>query len=169
MRQEVLTWNDVEKLIDYLIPQFKIEFDAMMMIARGGIVPGGLLAEALNLATIFTASVSFPAELLQEEHHEKNRWLAWPKFFEFPEDRLLVDKTILIVDDVWGTGRSITAVKNRVTGAGGYPYTCVLHFNPYRNLFEAVRPDFYAALTDAHIVYPWEILRGPENALLEPH
>jgi uncharacterized protein len=167
LRQEVLTWNDVEKLIDHLIPQFNIEFDAMLLVARGGIVPGGMLAEALNLSPVFVASVSFPAELLEDEHHEKSRWTAWPRFFEFPEDRQLVDKDILIVDDVWGTGRSIVAVKNRVASAGGNSYTCVLHFNPYRNLFESIRPDFYAAVTDAHIVYPWEIFRGPERTFLK--
>jgi hypothetical protein len=41
----------------------------------------------------------------------------------------------------------------------------VLHFNPYRNLFGTVRPDYYAAITDAFIVYPWEIRRGSEPIL----
>jgi hypothetical protein len=52
-----------------------------------------------------------------------------------------------------------------VTAAGGQPNTCVLHFNPNRNLFGSVRPDYYAATTDAHIVYPWEISRGPYRML----
>jgi len=42
----------------------------------------------------------------------------------------------------------------------------VLHFNPYRNLFGTARPDYYAAITDAFIVYPWEINRGPDKVLL---
>lgn len=67
---------------------------------------------------------------------------------------------MLIVDDVWGSGRTITAVKNRVISSGGRASTCVLHFNPYRNLFGNMRPDYYAATTDAHIIYPWEMDRG---------
>ena len=59
-----------------------------------------------------------------------------------------------------------TAVKNRITSSAGVAYTCVMHFNPYRNLFGTVRPDYYAAITDAYIVYPWEINRGPESVLL---
>ena len=39
---------------------------------------------------------------------------------------------------------------------GGIPFTSVLHFNPHRNLFGSTRPDYFAASTDAHIVYPWE-------------
>lgn len=166
MRQEILTWNDVEKLIDHLIPQFEVEFQAMIMITRGGVIPGGMLAEALNLTMILTAAVDFPAEMESEKQKEKSRLLAWPKFVQFPEETLLHDQRVLVIDDVWGSGRTITAVKNRITSAGGIPYTCVMHFNPYRNLFGTARPEYYAAITDAYIVYPWEIKRGPEQLLL---
>lgn len=164
MRRELLTWNDVDELIDHLLPQFGTEFDAMVLITRGGIIPGGLLAELMHTQSIYTASVDFPAEIEAEEQKrkERNRLLAWPKFIQFPGNENVMDKKVLIVDDVWGSGRTITAVKNRLSAAKALPYTCVLHFNPYRNLFGTLRPDFYAAITDAHIVYPWEIQRGGE-------
>ncbi len=162
MRREVLSWDDVDKLVDHLIPQFEGEFAAMLMITRGGIVPGGLIAEAMKLESIFTASVDFPFQM----EAEKRKLMAWPQFLQFPGDTLLRGKRILVIDDVWGSGRTITAVKNKVSGAGGLPLTCVLHFNPYRNIFGSVRPDYFAATTDAHIVYPWEIDRGPESVLL---
>lgn len=162
MRREILTWDDVDKLIDHLIPQFDFEFDAMVMITRGGITPGGMLAEALQISDIFTAAVDFPAELENEKQREKNRLLAWPKFLQFPEETLIRNRRVLIVDDVWGSGRTITAAKNRITGQAGAGYTCVLHFNPYRSLFGPQRPDYYAAITDAYIVYPWEMRRGTE-------
>jgi hypoxanthine phosphoribosyltransferase len=127
-------------------------------------VPGGMLAEALRMDTILTAAVDFPAEM--ENDKEKGRLLAWPKFLQFPDDALLRGRRVLVIDDVWGSGRTITAVKNRISGAAGLPLTCVLHFNPYRSLFGTVRPDYYAAITDAHIVYPWEVNRGPETVLL---
>jgi uncharacterized protein len=168
MRREVLTWNDVDKLIDHLIPQFDTEFEAMVVVTRGGIIPGGMLAEALNVATILTAAVDFPAEMNDEQHKEQTRWLAWPKFIQFPEDPLLENKKVLVVDDVWGSGRTITSVKNRISAAGSKVFTAVLHFNPYRNLFGALRPDFFAATTDAYIIYPWEIRRGQEGVFIHP-
>ncbi len=164
MRREILTWQDIDQLVDHLIPQFESEYDSMLLITRGGIVPGGLLAEALNMISILTAAVDFPAEIEGEKEHARLR--VWPKFLQFPDDTLLRDKRVLIVDDVWGSGRTITAVKNRISGAGGVPSTCVLHFNPYRNLFGNVRPDFFAAITDAYIVYPWEISHGQDGVLL---
>ena len=162
MRKEALTWDDVDKLIEHILPQFQGDFETMVIITRGGIIPGGLLAEATGIASILTASVDFPAEA----ERQKTGLFAWPRFIQFPNDDLLRGQRCLVVDDVWGSGRTITAVKNRIAAAGGIPSTCVLHFNPYRTLFGSVRPDYYAAITDAHIVYPWEIDRGPDKVRL---
>jgi hypoxanthine phosphoribosyltransferase len=163
-RREILSWADVDKLIDHLIPQFETDFDAMLIITRGGIIPGGMLAESMQIKDVLIASVDFPAEI----DRDKSKLFAWPKFFQFPETDLLEDRRILIVDDVWGSGRTITTVKNRVSAAGGLPYTAVVHFNPHRNLFGTARPDYYAAITDAYIIYPWEIDRGLDKVARVP-
>lgn len=159
VRREILTWEEVDRLVQYLIPQFDYEYEAMVMITRGGIIPGGILAETMGVTHVLTAAVDFPADV----ERQQNKLFAWPQFIQFPQDEVLQGLRTLIVDDVWGSGRTITAVKNRVSAAGGFPSTCVMHFNPYRNLFGTVRPDYYAAITDAHIVYPWEIDRGPDQ------
>jgi hypothetical protein len=154
-KHKMLTWEDVDKLIDLLLPQLEAvgPFQAMVMITRGGVIPGGLLAEALNIQHLLTAAVDFPAT-------EVAGLMAWPKFLQFPNDDLLLGRRTLIVDDVWGSGRTSTSVKERVLSAGAKAYTCVLHFNPYRSLFVKAKPDYYAEATDAYIVYPWETDRG---------
>lgn len=156
IRREVLTWTEVEGLIDHLLPQLEGEFDAMVMITRGGVIPGGILAERMGLSYLLTAAVDFPSQT----ESEKAKLFAWPKFLQFPEDELIRGKRTLVMDDVWGSGRTITSVRHRLASAGARPFTCVLHFNPYRNLFGSARPDYYAAITDAYIVYPWEVDRG---------
>jgi hypoxanthine phosphoribosyltransferase len=162
-RSELISWEEVDHLIDHLLPQFKREFTAMVIVTRGGIVPGGMLAEAMNITHVLTAAVDFPAQA----SHERSALKAWPEFIQFPADDKLRGRPALIVDDVWGSGRTITAVKNRVSAAGGFPETCVLHFNPHRSLFGSVRPDYYAAITDAFILYPWEIDRGIDKLILD--
>jgi len=161
-RREMISWEEIDRLIDHLIPQFKREFTAMVLITRGGIIPGGMLAEAMNITHILTAAVDFPAQMRTEQ----SRLMMWPEFIQFPAEDKLIGRPTLIVDDVWGSGRTITAVKNRVSAAGGFPETCVLHFNPYRSLFGHIRPDYFAATTDAFIVYPWEVDRGTDQVLL---
>ena len=153
MRTELLTWEDVDKLMEVLLPQFKNPIDAMLLITRGGIVPGGIISEALDIKTVLTAAVDFPMDVAPA------KLLAWPEFLQFPDESLLAGKRVLVVDDVWGSGRTITAVKNRVEAAGGFPELCVLHYNPTRTLFSKASPTYYAAITDAHIRYPWEVDR----------
>ncbi len=163
MRQEILTWTQVDRLIDALLPQFRGNFDAMIMITRGGLVPGGMICEALDIRNVLTAAVDFPADL------GSAKLMVWPTFLQFPDESLLTGRRVLVVDDVWGSGRTITAVKNRVEAAGGTPELCVLHYNPQRSLFTKALPTYYAAFTDAYIIYPWEIDRGgPEGVTVNP-
>ncbi|MBI4772120.1 MAG: phosphoribosyltransferase [Chloroflexi bacterium] len=161
IRREFLTWSDVDKLMDYLLPQFRTEYEAMVIITRGGLIPGGLLAQAMNITHILTAAVDFPHQFQQESQ----KLMAWPEFIQFPAGDKLAGRNTLVVDDVWGSGRTITAVKNKIVAARGTPEMCVLHFNPYRSLFTHSEPDYYAAVTDAFIVYPWEVDRGADLSL----
>jgi uncharacterized protein len=152
---EFLSWQDVEELMQHLLPQLKDAYDALLMITRGGIVPGGLIAEALDLRYILTAAVEFPA--VGEPR------MAWPAFLQFPSDVLIKNKHVLIVDDIWENGRTITTVVGRVKAAGGTAHTAVLHYKPGTSLFRDLGPDFYAAITDRFVVYPWEVERGPDR------
>ena len=56
--------------------------------------------------------------------------MAWPEFIQFPADDKLRGRPTLIVDDVWGSGRTITAVKNRVSAAGGVSRDLCFAFQP---------------------------------------
>ncbi|MFZ4825781.1 MAG: phosphoribosyltransferase [Phototrophicaceae bacterium] len=153
-RPLILSWADIDQLVDVLIPQLKAigSFDAMVMITRGGVIPGGMLAEALDIQHLLTAAVDFPLN--------NNRLVSWPAFLQFPESSLLEGRRTLIVDDVWGSGRTSIAVRGRVIAASAKAFNCVLHYNPYRSLFSNMAPDFYGAVTDKYVVYPWEMNRG---------
>lgn len=158
-RHEVLTWSDIDKLIDYLVPQIQGRFDSMVIITRGGIVPGGMLAEALNITYILNAAVRFPSDFPSGLQFSPQDRFALPEFIQFPDDDLIEGRRILVVDDVWTRGRNIVTVANRIDAAGGYPETCVLHYKPASSLYPGLTPTYYAAVTDAYIIYPWEVDR----------
>lgn len=149
LQREILSWEDIDKLIDHLIPQFRGEFDGLLMITKGGLVPGGILSEAMGMTHVLTASVYFPDEVDEK--------LAWPTFIQFPPDTLLTNRRILIVDDIWANGRAIMMVQGRLAAAGCDCETAVLHYRLKSNLFHDAGPDYYGAITDRYIVYPWEI------------
>ena len=122
-RKEVLTWDDVDKLVDVLIPQLQSvgPFEAMILITRGGVIPGGMLAEILDIKHMLTAAVDFPSK----SKGAQSSMVSWPSFLQFPDSSLLQGRRTLIVDDVWGSGRTSTAVRGRVQAAGAEPFTCV--------------------------------------------
>jgi hypothetical protein len=148
-----LSWDDIRRLIDHMVPQVTGHFDALIAITRGGIVPAGLLSERLRIHQVFVASVYF--------FHEEDQALDWPIFLQFPADNLLHGKRILVVDDIWDTGVTIASVRERVLQAGGEPVTLVLHYRPSSSSVSSDQsPDIYGEQTENYIVYPWEPERG---------
>ena len=149
MDKQHLTWTQIEDLSIKLADRLPTGHDVMLVVTRGGMVPACIISERLNLRNILVAAVMFYTDVEQT--------LDRPIFLQFPADPLLNGKRVLIVDDVWDSGRTITAVKERVLDAGGKPEIAVLHYKPARSKFQHDRPDFYVDETDAWIVYPWDV------------
>ena len=144
-----LTWTQIEDLSLRLADQLEGSFDALLVITRGGMVPACIVSERLNIRNIMAAAVMFYAGVEQT--------LDRPIFLQFPSDPLLDGKRILIVDDVWDSGRTIMAVKERVRAARGNPVVAVLHYKPGKSKYVAQRPDYFVDDTDAWVVYPWDV------------
>jgi uncharacterized protein len=151
LEREILSWNDIDKLIDHLLPQFRGEFEALLMITRGGMIPGGILCEAMDIQNVLTAAVHFDDAVDQR--------MAWPTFMQFPADTLVTRRRVLIIDNIWAGGRTPVLVKGRLIAAGAQPEIAVLHYRPRSNIFHDAGPDYYGAITSRYIVYPWESTR----------
>lgn len=163
LRKEIISWREVSKLASLIVPQFETVFDSILMVSPSGVIPGGILAAASGISELLIAKVEFPPD----SDLEPTKLFSWPTFIYFPDDDLLRDKKVLVVNNAWGSGRTTWAIHKQVESAGGIACTCVLHYNPYRNLLK-YHPDFYAAITDAYIIYPWDIDQtGPDQVLLE--
>ena len=145
--RDVVSWPDLEGLVQELAKRVGGEHDVLLAITRGGLVPAGMLAYLLGHRDILVAAVAFYDERGQPGEH--------PAFFQFPADPLLRGKRVLIVDEVWDTGTTIEAVVERVRLAGGSPTTAVLHYKPGRSKVRSV-PDHHVVATDAWVVYPFK-------------
>jgi hypoxanthine phosphoribosyltransferase len=152
MEKVYLSWNEVGRLIDRIVPQVAGHLDALVAITRGGIIPGGLLSERLRIQQVYIASMYF--------FQEEDQALDWPIFLQFPDDNLLHGKRVLVVDDVWVKGTTITNVRERILQVGGEPVTVVLHYRPISGTASTeLRPDIFGEQTEKYIVYPWEAER----------
>jgi hypoxanthine phosphoribosyltransferase len=149
--KRILGWHDITRAVEHLTKLLRDDYDAMLVITRGGMVPACLISERLNIRDILVAAVQFYTGIGQT--------LDAPTLLQFPHDELLRGKSILIVDDVWDSGQTAVAVRDRVRAAGGIPELAVLHYKPRASRFPDDGPDYYAELTDDWIVYPWDDAR----------
>lgn len=149
MGKYYLTWTDVERLVEELIQHIGeiSRFDVLLVITRGGMVPACLISERTGIRNILVAAVMFYTGVGEK--------LDKLTFLQFPPDPYLKDRRVLVVDDVWDSGRTAMAVRERVLQAGGRPEIAVLHYKPKESIYPE-KPDFYAEETDAWVVYPWD-------------
>lgn len=127
-------------------------FDVVLGVTRGGVVPATLICEALRLRNMLSATVMFYTDAGDQFYG-----MTEPRFLSFPSADNLQGRRVLVVDDVWDSGRTADAVKKRVERAGPEMVkVAVLHFKPQMNVFPGVEPDFYTAITHNWTVYPWE-------------
>lgn len=155
LSKQYINWTDIEKLVSHLLEQLATDYDNILVITRGGMVPACLISEKTNIRNIMVAAVMF--------YNGENRLAEKPLFMQFPADSQVQNRKILVVDDVWDTGSTIVAVRERLREAQAKPEVAVLHFKPQNNRYPGEKPDYYAEETNAWIVYPWD----PERKLSE--
>ena len=166
MNHVYLSWHDTEELISNLIFNLNTPYDSILMIARGGIIPGGMIAEALKMQDVLTATVLFNDEREQAISQAATKNFSWPRFVQFPADSLLEGRKLLIVDNLWNRGRTVMAAKGRIEGAGGFPEIAVLHWRPESSLFPEDEPDHYVEITEDFIHYPWQRIDDSDYRVL---
>ncbi|CAN8076964.1 unnamed protein product [Agarophyton chilense] len=152
-RYEGVSWSSVENMCKDIAQQAHGEsFDAVLAVTRGGLVPAVLLCEQFQLRNLLSATVMFYAD-----NGEQFFGMSEPRFLAFPTVDALQGRRVLIVDDVWDSGRTAQAVRNRVKRAKANEVkVAVLHYKPGKNVFPGIEPDFYSAVTSDWVVYPWE-------------
>ncbi len=150
-----MRWTDVERMVAKLLRALPRDYDNILVITRGGMVPACLISERTGIRNILCAAVVL--------YDGEARALPAPAFVQFPDDRHVEGRRILVVDDVWDSGSTIVAVRDRLRKAGARVDVCVLHYKPRRSKFPGDGPDHHAEETDGWIVYPWD----PVNPLPE--
>lgn len=145
--KQIVTWENLDDLVGALADKVGSDYDVVLAITRGALVPAGMLAYRLGLRNILVAAVAY--------YDDSGQPAEQPTFFQFPADPLLHGQRVLIVDEVWDTGTTIAAVIERVRMAGGRPTTAVLHYKPGRSTAGTV-PDHFVVATNAWVVYPFK-------------
>lgn len=121
--------------------------DVVLGIARGGLLPAGAIAYALDCKGLFTMNVEFYTGIgttLDEP-------VVLPPFLSTDD---LVDKAILVVDDVADSGKTLELVQAFCKDHAAAVRTAVLYEKP-RSVINA---DYVWRYTDKWINFPWSTL-----------
>jgi hypoxanthine phosphoribosyltransferase len=118
--------------------------DILLGIARGGLIPAGALAYALDCKNLFTISVEFYTGV--DERLDVP--VVLPPFLDAND---LDDARVLIVDDVADTGKTLELVHDFCAGHVAEARTAVLYQKP-RSIITA---SYAWRHTDQWINFPW--------------
>lgn len=147
----VLSWEELNGHVESLAQQINDlpeaqRPDAILAISRGGLVPGAMLAYRLGIRDLLIAVA---------EHYDAAGRRPAPTIARMPADESLNGRSILIVDEVWESGRTLALVAERARSTGAHVRTAVVHYKPGKSEVPGA-PDFFAALADGWITYPYK-------------
>lgn len=139
----ILTWDDLQRDVQALAGELSSQQDwnGIVAIARGGLVPASLLAYELNIRTVETISLASYGE----DHQQTEL-----KLLKGPNDALGDGTGWLIIDDLVDTGETTRLVRELLPQA----YMAVVYAKP---LGKPVVDKFVKEVSqDTWIVFPWE-------------
>lgn len=140
------TYNDIHDACVSIVKQIKmyeLEFDAIVGVSRGGLIPATIISQMLDTPLI---PVSYSSK--KGKGDDKNHTNILPA---------LLDKTILIVDDICDSGNTLAELVNYYIVEDAIVSTAVIHYKRLSN--PVIVPKFYwltVEENDGWCHYPWE-------------
>ena len=145
--REVLTWEafgEASRDLATTVWDSGFEPDLIVCVARGGLIPAGAIAYALEQKSMLVLNVEFYTGI--------GTTLLDPRLVDpVPENHGMSGKKVLIVDDVADSGRTLALVLDLMREMGADARSAVIYGKPR----SVVDPDFVWRRTDEWIVFPW--------------
>jgi len=145
-----VSWREALELCYKLaqkILESGVEFDAIVNISRGGVVPARIVSDVLGVDEFYTIRSKYWGVLGQ---------LYSEPQVSFHEKIDVAGKRVLVVDEVVDTGSTLARVVDLVERLGAHTVkTAVLHYKARSRLV----PDYYVVKLEkwAWILYPWSL------------
>jgi len=143
---EALSWNYVYGLLIELAEKIKksgFKPDIIVGISRGGWPPARIMSDLLENPNVASIKVEFYLGVYETVDKP---------IITQPISIPIKDKRILIVDDVSDTGKTLKLVYDELAKQSREVKMATLYYKPWADY----KPDFYAKVTDAWIIFPWE-------------
>lgn len=152
-----LSWAELDQLVDLLARRLEGQaFEAVVGIARSGLVPAVVLAHRLGIRAFSVLDI----KRTESDGIESPKSL--PRWDGVADGDALGGKRVLLVDDIVGQGLTLELARKIVRERCASLTTCVLVVNQ-RNLGPR-RPndvvDHFGCLVHGWVRFPWERKHG---------
>jgi hypothetical protein len=149
-----LSWDDVQRLSRRLAEKVRgsgFRPEIIVALGRGGFVPARILCDRLDVKELASVGVEYYSDIEKRERE--------PKIL-YPLNADVKDRSVLLVDDVADTGRSLQFAVSHIIERGAKEIrVATLHHKPWSTF----QPDFYVEETEAWVIYPWERLEAARS------
>ncbi len=145
MEKTYYSYNECIQDCKILLPMIK-EYnpDALVAIARGGLILGHLLSEALNTRELYS---------LNSIHYEGTKKLETFAIFNIPN--LEKAKKVVLVDDIIDSGESMVEIIKKLKKR--YPYCEFRVATVFYKNDAIMQPDFKVKEAKSWIEFFWEV------------
>lgn len=105
-----VSWNDIDEVVEKFSKNFSVtnKPDYIVTIQRGGLIPAVILSHKINVRDIIVIDAKTTID------DEINSCKVTPILKENVNLSLLVDKKIVIIDDILGSGETLNLVINSI-------------------------------------------------------
>jgi hypoxanthine phosphoribosyltransferase len=146
-----LSWEELDKAVERLAAEIGAlpateQPEAILAVSRGGLVPGAMLAYRMGLRDLLVAVA---------EHYDASGRRPEAALLRMPPADSLRGRSVLIVDEVWESGRTLQQVVTAAEAAGATVRTAVLHYKPERSEVDRA-PDHFADTATSWVIYPYK-------------
>jgi hypoxanthine phosphoribosyltransferase len=152
-----VSWSEIHRALGMLAGKVLLHGkpDVLVIIAKGGLVPGRILADFINIEDIGFIEVKFYKSIGVRGEKPYMKSASLPP---------LTDKNVLVVDDVVDSGRTMQLV---VEYLSGYKVKSTRTLTIYVKPWSSYIPDYYYAQTTKWIIFPWEVCEAMREGVAE--
>lgn len=146
-----LSWKQIDNIIEDFCNNNTKKFDYIIAITRGGLVPATMISHRLNIRKVF------PLQVYETVDDTINAKKKEPKFGENIDFSFINGKKVLIVDDIIGSGATLSYVNEFLEKFKPKEKTsfCVI-FNKGNYNKKYSLSDCVGKTVNGWIIFPWE-------------
>ena len=144
---ELKSWDSIHWALINLADRIResdFKPEIIIGVSRGGWIPARILSDLLDEPILANIRVEFYLGIYET--------MKKPAITQ-PVSLPVIDKRILVVDDIVDTGESLRLVCDELTKEGGEVLTATLYHKPW----SCFKPDYYFEDVDSWVIFPWEL------------